>query len=50
MVDIAPMRCRMEILFVVLFAYLRKLRDTKLQQAADRATARTKAVLPVVAK
>ncbi|KAI4118265.1 MAG: hypothetical protein LQ345_001652 [Seirophora villosa] len=41
---------RMEILFVVLFAYLRKLRDTKLQQAADRATARTKAVLPVVAK
>ncbi|KAL8763103.1 MAG: hypothetical protein Q9184_000996 [Pyrenodesmia sp. 2 TL-2023] len=41
---------RMEILFIVLFAYLRKLRDTKLQQAANAATARAREVLPVVVK
>lgn len=41
---------RMEILFIVLFSYLRKLRDTKLQQAANAATARAREVLPVVVK
>ncbi|KAL8905879.1 MAG: hypothetical protein Q9207_002356 [Kuettlingeria erythrocarpa] len=41
---------RMEILFIVLFAYLRKLRDTKLQQAANAATARAREVIPVVMK
>ncbi|KAI4156198.1 MAG: hypothetical protein LQ341_000044 [Variospora aurantia] len=41
---------RMEILFVVLFAYLRKFRNTRLQQAANAATARAKEVLPLVAK
>ncbi|MCJ1255377.1 ADP/ATP carrier protein [Lignoscripta atroalba] len=41
---------RMEILFVVLFAYLRRLRSTKLQQAADAATAKAKQVLPIVMK
>ncbi|KAL8923705.1 MAG: hypothetical protein Q9208_004457 [Pyrenodesmia sp. 3 TL-2023] len=41
---------RMEILFIIVFAYLRKLRDTKLQQAANAATARTREVLPVLVK
>ncbi|KAI4131843.1 MAG: hypothetical protein LQ338_001033 [Usnochroma carphineum] len=44
---------RLEFLFVVLFAHLRKLRDTKLQQAtqaANAATARARGVLPMVTK
>lgn len=41
---------RMEILFVVLFAYLRKLRSAKLAQAAEAAASKAKQVLPVVAK
>ncbi|KAL8738613.1 MAG: hypothetical protein Q9181_000609 [Wetmoreana brouardii] len=48
---------RMEILFIVLFTYLRKVRDTKLRQAAEAASrqasvaaGRTKEVLPVVMK
>ncbi|KAL8969186.1 MAG: hypothetical protein Q9183_002118 [Haloplaca sp. 2 TL-2023] len=48
---------RMEILFIVLFAYVRKVRDNKLRQAADAAAsqantaaARAKDVLPVIAK
>lgn len=40
----------MEILFVVLFAYLRRLRSEKLQQVAEAAAARAKNVLPVVMK
>ncbi|KAL9601124.1 MAG: hypothetical protein Q9219_002723 [cf. Caloplaca sp. 3 TL-2023] len=41
---------RMEILFIVLFAYIRKLRNTKLQQAAVAATARTKEALLTLPK
>ncbi|KAL8659293.1 MAG: hypothetical protein Q9226_000508 [Calogaya cf. arnoldii] len=41
---------RMEILFVVLFAYLRRVRDSKLQQLANAAAVRAKEVMPVVAK
>lgn len=41
---------RMEILFIVLFAYLRRLRSTKLQQAANAAAEKAKVVLPVLAK
>ena len=40
-------RFRMEILFIVLFAYVRKLRDTKLQQATVAAAARAKQILPI---
>lgn len=47
----------MEILFIVLFAYLRKVRDTKLRLLANAAASqanlaagRAKEVLPVVAK
>ena len=40
----------MEILFIVLFAYLRRLRSTKLQQAANAAAEKAKLVLPVLAK
>jgi len=41
---------RMEILFVVLFAYLRRLRSAKLQQAATAAAEKAKQVLPIVSK
>ena len=48
---------RMEILFIVLFAYVRKVRDSKLRQAADLAAsqanttaARAKDILPVITK
>ncbi|KAI4161396.1 MAG: hypothetical protein L6R39_000068 [Caloplaca ligustica] len=41
---------RMEILFIVVFSYLRRLRQTKLQQVANAATARAKEVLPVIKK
>ncbi|MCJ1242893.1 ADP/ATP carrier protein [Trapelia coarctata] len=41
---------RMEILFVVLFAYLRKLRSAKLQKLADAAADKAKHALPVLAK
>ncbi len=37
----------MEILFVILFAYLRKIRSEKLQRAADTATSKAKELLPV---
>jgi len=40
----------MEILFVVLFAYLRKVKSTKLQKAAEAAAARAKQVMPLVTK
>lgn len=40
----------MEILFVLLFAYLRKLKSTKLQQAAEAAAAKAKHVMPLVTK
>ncbi len=41
---------RMEILFVVLFTYLRKLKSAKLAQAAEAAASKAKQILPVVAK
>ncbi|MCJ1373287.1 ADP/ATP carrier protein [Loxospora ochrophaea] len=41
---------RMEILFVLLFAYLRRLRSAKLQQAANAAAAKAKQVLPAQVK
>ena len=41
---------RMEILFIVLFAYLRKLKSEKLTQAAEAIASKAKRSLPVVAK
>lgn len=41
---------RMEIIFIVLFAYLRKLRSAKVHKAAELAAARARQVLPVVNK
>ncbi|KAL8953279.1 MAG: hypothetical protein Q9222_000845 [Ikaeria aurantiellina] len=41
---------RMEILFIVLFAHLRKLRNTKLQRLADAATSQAKGALPVLTR
>ncbi|KAL8694976.1 MAG: hypothetical protein Q9218_000448 [Villophora microphyllina] len=48
---------RMEILFIILFAYIRKVRDTRLRQMAnavasraDVAAGRAKEVLPIVVK
>ncbi|KAI4283951.1 MAG: hypothetical protein L6R38_001786 [Xanthoria sp. 2 TBL-2021] len=41
---------RMEILFIVLFAYLRRVRDSKLQQMANAAAVRAKEVVPLVVK
>lgn len=37
----------MEILFIVLFAYLRKIRSEKLQKAAGAAVSKAKEALPV---
>ncbi|MCJ1479040.1 ADP/ATP carrier protein [Lambiella insularis] len=41
---------RMEILFIILFANIRRLRSARLQQAANAAAERAKQVLPIVAK
>ncbi|KAL8733830.1 MAG: hypothetical protein Q9166_001818 [cf. Caloplaca sp. 2 TL-2023] len=41
---------RMEVLCIVLFAYLRKIRDSKLQKAASAAAVRANKVMPVMAK
>ena len=41
---------RMEILFILLFAHLRKLRSEKLTQAAEAVTSKAKQSLPVIAK
>ncbi|KAL8812490.1 MAG: hypothetical protein Q9200_000985 [Gallowayella weberi] len=41
---------RMEVLFIVLFAYLRKIRDSKLQQVANAAASRAREVMPIVRK
>jgi hypothetical protein len=40
----------MELLFIALFRYLRKIRSQQLQKAADLAASKAKAVLPVIAK
>ena len=37
----------MEILFIVLFTYIRKIRSEKLQKAAEVAASKAKEVLPV---
>ena len=37
----------MEILFVVLFAYMRRIRSEKLQKAAEAAASKAKEVLPI---
>lgn len=37
----------MEVLFVVLFAYLRKMRSEKLQKAAEAAASKAQATLPL---
>jgi len=41
---------RMELFFIVLFAYLQKLRKSKLQKVADAATAKAKSSLPATLK
>lgn len=41
---------RMEILFVLLFAYMRRLRFTKLQKTARLIASRTRRLLPVTLK
>ncbi|MCJ1289733.1 ADP/ATP carrier protein [Xylographa carneopallida] len=41
---------KMEILFIVLFAYLRRLRSAKLQQAATAAAEKAKHVMPLISK
>lgn len=40
----------MEILFILLFAYVRKTRSAKLQKAAQLAATRAKQVLPMATK
>ena len=37
----------MELLFVILFAYVRKIRAEKLQKLADAASSKTKGMLPL---
>ncbi|MCJ1423649.1 ADP/ATP carrier protein [Sticta canariensis] len=41
---------RMDILFILLFAYVRKARSAKLQKAAELATSRAKQLLPIATK
>jgi hypothetical protein len=41
---------RMELMFIVLYRYLKKLRSEQLQKVADLAASKTKDVLPVLAK
>jgi hypothetical protein len=40
----------MELLFVLLFAYLRRLKNGKVKRAADIAATKVKAVIPVTIK
>lgn len=40
----------MELLFVLLFRYMRKLKSEQLQKAAELAAAKAKVALPVVTK
>jgi hypothetical protein len=40
----------MELLFVLLFRYLRKLKAENLQKAADLAAAKAKQALPIVTR
>lgn len=41
---------RLELLFVLLFAYLRKIKSEKLQKMADAAAAKAKQTMPVITK
>lgn len=41
---------RVELLFIVLFRYMRKIRAEKLQQMADMAAAQARRVAPVMLK
>lgn len=41
---------RVELLFVILFAYLQKLKKAKLGKAADAAAAKAKTTLPATLK
>lgn len=41
---------RMELIFIVLFAYLKKIRDQKLQKAVDTAASKAKTSLPATLK
>ena len=43
-------RNSMELLFIVLFRYLRKLKSEQLQKAADLAASKAKQALPLVTK
>lgn len=40
----------MELLFIVLFAYLKKVRDEKLKKTVDTAASKAKTSLPVTMK
>jgi hypothetical protein len=40
----------MELLFILLFRYLRKIRTEQLQKAAEAAAARAKQVIPIAVK
>jgi hypothetical protein len=40
----------MELLFIVLFRYLRKIRAEQLQKAAEIAASKTKMVMPITVK
>jgi hypothetical protein len=44
------MKKRMELLFIVLFRYLRKIKSERLQKAAELAASKAKEVLPLVTK
>ncbi|PVH86818.1 mitochondrial carrier [Cadophora sp. DSE1049] len=41
---------RMELMFIILFRYMRKIRDEKLKKVADMAAAKAKETLPLVTK
>lgn len=41
---------RMELLFIVFFRYLRKIKSEQLQKAADLAASKVKQALPLVMK
>jgi hypothetical protein len=41
---------RIELLFTVLFAYLRRMRSEKLQKLAEAAASKAKNIAPVIAK
>lgn len=40
----------MELMFILLFRYLRKMKSEQLQKAADIAASKAKQVLPIVTK